>query len=68
MAMATDMDTSMDTNMCTSAGSSPELLHGTGEGTVGPGSGYEVKLWVWGQPGFWWPVWLVKEDMDTRRA
>lgn len=51
--MAVSMDTNMDTGIDTSAGSSPELLHGAGEGAVGPGCGYGVRLWVWGQPGAW---------------
>jgi len=62
MAMGTGMDTSMDT----SAGRSPELLHGAGEGAVGPGSVYGVRLWVWGQPGARWPGWLGKAKMCTR--
>lgn len=51
--MAVSMGTNMDTDMDTSAGSSLDLLHGAGEGAVGPGSGYGIRLWVWGQPGAW---------------
>ena len=51
MAMGKGMDTSMDMGMDTSTRRIPELLHAAGEGAVGPGCGYGVRLWVGGQSG-----------------